>query len=785
MLAAVPVSGQTPDQLQKAADRCNSPLGSMIPECQTLKSAMPAAPALPRTSGALSLGDQSATVKESREPKEQPAAPPALVPGADAPSEFQRFAAMSVGSILPVFGASLFEKVPTTFAPLERVPVTADYVVGPGDEIVLRVWGQVNLNLELQADRAGAVFIPQVGNVTVSGLQFKQLPAFLKSELGRVFRNFDLSVSMGQLRSIQIFVMGQARRPGTYTVSSLSTLVNVLFASGGPTSQGSMRHIQLKRGGATVSEIDIYDLLLRGDKSKDVRLLPGDMVYIPTAGPQVAIAGSIRNPAVFELKDERTVDDLIQTAGGLASTADLKHLVLERINAGRQREVLDLSLNAVGRAVAVREADILRIQSISPRFDRAVTLRGNVANPGRFAWHEGMRLRDIIPDKESLVTRAYWTQRNKLGVVPPDEKEAPRAVAGVGPLESLPETKHNRLTSASAQETEISQAAAAADLAGSVPEINWSYAVIERQDPDKLTTQLVPFNLGKLILQNDATQNLELRSGDVVTIFSTSDIRVPMAQQNRYVRLEGEFNAAGVYLVRPGETLGQLIERSGGLTPQAYLFGSAFTRESTRQDQQGRLDQFLQEMEKELAQSSSARASAAATSEETQATNAQLSAEHRILDQMRSLKPTGRIVLNLDPHDNGLGKLMDLTLEDGDRFFVPVTTATVNVFGAVYNQNAFLHDPKLRVEDYLSEAGGFTRNADKKRVLIIRADGSVVPKRSAGPFTKTFEAARLNPGDSIAVPTEMFKVPFMRGLRDWTQVFSQLALGAAAINVLK
>jgi protein involved in polysaccharide export with SLBB domain len=149
------------------------------------------------------------------------------------------------------------------------------------------------------------------------------------------------------------------------------------------------------------------------------------------------------------------------------------------------------------------------------------------------------------------------------------------------------------------------------------------------------------------------------------------------------------------------------------------------------------------------------------------------------------LKPTGRIVLNLDPEDQGLEKLMALSLEDGDRYFVPVKVATVNVFGAVYNQNAFLHDPKLRVEDYLSEAGGLTRNADKKHLLIIRADGSVIPKRSSGPFTKAFEAARLNPGDSIAVPTEMFKVPFMRGLRDWTQVFSQLALGAAAINVLK
>ncbi len=289
--------GQTADQLQKAADYCNGPLGASSPECQAAPSNLGTVPARPGSPGMPPLTNPYSTNQPSA-PKELQAPlppPPALTPGADAPNEFQRFAAASVGRILPVFGASLFERVPTTFAPLERVPVTADYVIGPGDEIVLRVWGQVNLNLELVVDRAGAVYIPQAGNVSVSGVQFKQLSGFLKSELGRVFRNFDLNVSMGQLRSIQVFVIGQARRPGTYTVSSLSTLVNVLFASGGPTAQGSMRHIQLKRRDAVVSEIDLYDLLLKGDKSKDARLLPGDVVFIPTAGPQVAVSGSIRN----------------------------------------------------------------------------------------------------------------------------------------------------------------------------------------------------------------------------------------------------------------------------------------------------------------------------------------------------------------------------------------------------------------------------------------------------------------------------------------------------------
>jgi protein involved in polysaccharide export with SLBB domain len=752
------------------------------------------------------------TPRESQAP---PPPPPALTPNADVPNEFQRFAAASVGRILPVFGASLFERVPTTFAPLERVPVTADYVIGPGDEIVLRVWGQVNLNLELAVDRAGAVYIPQVGNVTVSGVQFKQLPGFLKSQLDRVFRNFDLSVSMGQLRSIQVFVIGQARRPGTYTVSSLSTLVNVLFSSGGPTAQGSMRHIQLRRADRVVSEIDLYDLLLKGDKSHDAPLLPGDVVFIPTVGPQVAIAGSIRNAAVFELKDEHTVGELLLLAGGLAPTADLKRSLLERINAGRKREVLELPLDAVGREVAIRDGDILNVRAISPRFERTVTLRGNVANPGRFAWHEGMRLRDIVPDKDSLITRFYWEQKNSLGFTPSEERTPrperagnsmttgsaaggtpvygigtkgestfPREPGSTDPADSARGTRTNDEASPVEEKAKPTEGVGTG-LAGLVPEINWSYAVIERQDPERLITQLFPFNLGKLVLENDAAQNLELLSGDVVTIFSTTDIGVPVAQENRYVRLEGEVNAPGIYLARPGETLGQLIQRAGGLTGQAYLYGAVFTRESTRREQQKRLDQFVTEMERDLEQTAGQRTNLGSTADETQALAGQVQAERRTLEQLRVLQATGRIVLDFDPNGANAEKLMRLTLENGDRFKVPARPATVNVLGEVYNQNAFLQEPRLRVADYLRGAGGLKRSADKAHVFIIRADGSVLPKRSAGPFTKTFEAERLNPGDSIVVPEEILKVPFIRNLRNWTQVLADLGLGAAAINVLK
>lgn len=744
---------------------CAGPLAALLPDCQ--KAA--AAPSDESSGGLLRRAPAGKVPPVLHMPaKPSAAGPPASreappEPPAQPATEFQRFAATSVGEILPLFGAALFEHVPTTFAPLDRVPVTADYVIGPGDEILLRAWGQVNLDLELTVDRVGAVFIPQVGNVPVAGLQYQQLSAFLRSRLERVLRNFDLNVAMGQLRSVEIFVVGQVRRPGTYTVSSLSTLVNALFASGGPSAQGSMRRIQLKRQGQLAAEFDLYDLLLKGDKSKDQRLLPGDVVYVPPAGPQVAVAGSVKNAAIYELNGENTAAEILQLAGGISAIADGQRATLERIRDRSALETLEFRLDESGLATAVREGDVLRVLPISPRFANAVTLRGNVANPGRFAWREGMRLRDIIPNKQALVTRDYWTRRNALGFVP-QETAAPSSPAAPSPdaARKLPRTT----------------------IETAVPDINWSYAVVERQNPRDLSADLIAFHPGKLVLEGDDSQNLPLRPGDVVTIFSQADIRVAAAQQTRMVRLEGEFASAGVYAVRPGETLGQLVQRAGGLTPQAYLYGAELLRESTRIDQQRRLDQFTRELEAEVEHTATLRTATASNADETAAIATKLESQRRFVDRLRDVKATGRIVLDLEPGDSSVAKLMDVALEDGDRFVVPPRAATINVLGAVYNQNSFLYEPGLRIADYLRNAGGPTRNADTSHTFVIRADGRVVPKRG-GVFKPSFETARLNPGDSVVVPEQVFKGSFLRGLRDWTQVFSQLALGAAAINVLK
>jgi protein involved in polysaccharide export with SLBB domain len=790
-----------------------------------------------------------------------------------APTDFQLLVRGSLGTLLPVYGDSLFRQVPSTFAPLREVNVTPDYLLGPGDQLIIRIWGQVNFNAQLTVDRTGSIYLPQIGEIHVAGLPYAQVNQHIHDAVGHIYKSFDLSVEMGQLRSIQVFVVGQARRPGTYTLSSLSTLVTALFATGGPSVQGSLRDIQLRRHGQTISHFDLYDLLIFGDMSKDAQLLPGDVIYIPPVGGQIAISGDVHNPAIYELKGMTTVEESLRFAGGLSATASLLRSSLERLDAQKNRSVLDISLQGAGLATPVQQADILRVLPISPQFQNTVTLRGNVAETGRFAWHPGMKLSDIIPDSQSLMTRDYWERRNQLGVPGPEFKPEygnnpdyysrdlngyqtgtaqydangvpiyngqsatnvsqgqqangsrtgatafgqsssqpanqaagqnndPNCIPDAGTISQ--QNQYGQTPGSSVQGTnsqngqpctspgsrslaDETQASAgnlprpALTVALPVPEIDWSYAVIERMNPQTLTTSLVPFNPGKLVLDHDSGQNLALEPGDVVTLFSQADIKVPQAQRTKFVRLEGEFKQAGIYTVLPGETLRQLVERAGGLTPDAYLFGSNFTRESTRILQQLRLNDYLQNLELEID-----RATISASASVGNVDPAATAASRSLVARFRAIRATGRVVLSIPQNAMEIADLPNIQLEDGDRFVVPSKPSTVNVVGAVYDQNSFLFRNSREVRSYLRLAGGPTKSADGGDSFIIQADGSVVSRHSRkGVFGNTFATMRLNAGDTVVIPE---KVPRPSGLRNfisYTQIFSSLALGAAAIAVLQ
>jgi protein involved in polysaccharide export with SLBB domain len=839
-------SDQTDLGLQQGQSQsvdCTDPTMASSPQCAQTRGGGLAPGNVPNLGAARSetLSSQPGhVVTYSDESRRQGAGNPRFEPQPLLPeplTEFQQFIASTTGEVLPVYGANLFQSVPSTFAPLENTPVPPDYVLGPDDELRIRVWGQVNFNANLRVDRAGDVFLPQIGQVHVAGLRFNELQQHIHDAVGRVYRNFQLQVDVGQIRSIQVYVTGEARRPGVYTVSSLATLIDALFSSGGPSVQGSMRRIDLRRNSQVVTTLDLYALLVSGDKSKDTKLLSGDVIYIPPVGPQVALIGSVRRPAIYELLQGDTVDRLLHDAGGVTALASQARASLERTVEHSGRAAMEVRLDAAGLATPLEDGDIVHVLSLVSKFQKTVTLRGNTANPGRFAWHDGMRLSDLIPDRNSLLTRDYWWKRAELGlpapefqpeqVMPTSRQSAntqqnantqqganPQASADTNyPAYPVPAEQSQKSDAQSGVATNTVQRSAAmrggqsalgeqdADMNEpltpppsrrtvvrlSVPEIDWSYAVIERIDPNTLQTTLVPFDLGKLVNDHDTSQDLALQPGDVVTVFSQSDIHVPIAEQTTFIRLEGEFTHAGTYSVHPGETLRSVVERAGGLTPNAYLYGSVFTRESTRILQQRRIDESVHEMMLQMQRGNLAlAASPVSNAQDLASVNAAQTSERALFAQLQQIRANGRIVFQFTPESQGAASVPDMKLENGDTFLVPSVPSTVNVLGAVFNQNSFVYRPRAEVRSFLDLAGGPNSNADRKRMFVVRANGAVLSRtvvKSA--WTDAFFHLKLYPGDTIIVPEKTIKPSALRGVLDWTEIFSQLAFGAAAINVLR
>jgi protein involved in polysaccharide export with SLBB domain len=316
----------------------------------------------------------------------------------------------------------------------------------------------------------------------------------------------------------------------------------------------------------------------------------------------------------------------------------------------------------------------------------------------------------------------------------------------------------------------------------SLKEVNWDHAVIERVRRDDLATSLVPFNLGKAVIQGDPQHNLLLQPGDVITIFSKEDLQVPAQRQTKYIKLEGEFASPGVYQAEPGETLRQLVTRVGGFSQGAYPFGSEFTRVSTRAAQEIRYQETLSRLERESEGDAAARARSASP-EEAQTLPAQQAARRALFARLRELKPSGRIVLEL-PESAKLADLPDVALEDGDRFYLPPVPSMVNVFGAVFSESSFLYRPEKRTLDYLTLAGGTTKRADTSQIFILKADGSVAGSGRSW-FGARSVSSNVMPGDSIVVPEDFDRTTWVKDLRDFSQIFYQFGLGAAAIKVLR
>jgi protein involved in polysaccharide export with SLBB domain len=764
-----------------------------------------------------------------------PGVPPIVLAGLTAEQAMQRLnsePALSEftleATLLPVelelkpFGYDLFSTVPTTFAPATDIPVPAEYVVGPGDTFELQLIGERGGRYSLTVGRDGVVDFPELGPIAVAGMRFAAAKAMLEQRVSEQMIGLRASVSMGALRSIQVFVLGEAERPGSYTVSGLSTITNALFASGGVKPIGSLRNIELKRSGQVVTGFDLYDLLLNGDTSHDARLLPGDVIFIPPVGTTVAISGEVQRQAIYELHEGAAASEILYLSGGLTPQADPRTARLERIDERRNRTVMDLDLTTPqGRAMRLQTGDVIRIQAIRESIEGAVSLLGHVHRAGSVQYRPGMRLTDLVGSLDELqpladlhyvlilretgptrkvsavsadLAAAFADPASSANVLlqPRDQahvfdlatsrdrviapilddldrqssRDAPLQVVGVGghvkvpgqyPLE--PGMTVSNLVRAGGG---LDQGAygGSAELA--------RYEVIEGE---RRQVELIVIDMPRL-LAGDPAADVALRPFDYLVIQE-----VPLWGEQETVTVEGEFRFPGTYPIRRGETLKSVIDRAGGLTSFAFPEGSIFLREDLKERERRQLEALSKRLQADLATLALQSAEGGDVSGASQG----LAVGRQLLNQLQTTEPVGRLVIELPQVLAAqAGDALDVVLRDGDRLLVPKQSQEVTVLGEVQNGTSHFYRDGVGRDEYISLSGGLTSRADKGRIYVVRANGSVVANQSSGWFSRG--SVGMHPGDTVVVPLEADRI---RPLTLWTAVTTiiyNLAISVAAIN---
>jgi protein involved in polysaccharide export with SLBB domain len=740
------------------------------------------------------------------------------------------------------YGYSFFYQPPASFLPVQAVPVGPDYVIGPGDTIRVIIWGSVQGEYNLTVDRNGQVEIPKVGVVHVSSMTFKQLRQVMDREFARQYNNFQMSVTLDNLRTIQVYVVGQARFPGSYAVSSLSTLVSALFAAGGPGKSGSLRDIQVRRGGKVITHFDMYDFLLRGDKRRDIRLQSEDVIFIPPIGPMVAIGtpktdieigaalktlarvtlqaedsqpgysqgqqsypqaqqgysqatktpelswkkqedmrimepnkeeprvGRIKPPAdnwldqetidkekefekrygislteavtklatskgldlggpvkvqgIYELKNEKNLRELLALAGGLGDTAFKGRVQVLRVEGRQSMVLLDEDL---GKVISQRESfrlvdgDLVEIFGVPEMVENKVAIAGAVKNPGEFGFRDNMRVKDLIGYAGGILQQADKSQAE-------------------------------------------------------ITRVN-----ITTQGPE--TTRFYFRLFGAL--NNLPQDNVVLKPNDYLFIRT-----VPNWDIYKTVQIAGEVKSPGTYSIQKGELLSSVLARTGGFTAGAYLLGGVLIRESTKVLQKQQLNAAIDRLQARVLATAGEKATVAIDSEEAKSAESASKQQQMLITALRKVEPLGRVVIQLDDPERLRGTPNDITLQEGDRLIVPLAPGTVNVVGAVFAPTALVYSPYRTVKEYLTMAGGTTEIAEDKEIYVIKANGAAVSRKGFSWLKASWDGTkygyhpggisslRLDPGDTIVVPEQLERIPWLKNLKDIASILGGIALTA-------
>jgi polysaccharide biosynthesis/export protein len=718
---------------------------------------------------------------------------------------------------LKPYGYDFFSR---NLASNNNVPVPAEYAVGPGDSIEVQLIGNTKGRYTLVVDREGRLKFPELGPITVGGLRFDAMRTMLEKRVNEQMIGTQVSIGIGKLRSISVSIVGEAMRPGSYVVSGLSTITSAVYASGGVKKIGSLRNIELKRAGYTVSKLDLYDFLLKGDTRADVRLQPGDVILVPLVGATVGLSGEVRRPAIYELKNETCAADVLKLAGGLTPKADGVLATLERIN--EQRKMVTLSVNLMdkaGQARPLQAGDMLRVPSVRPVLEESVTLAGNVYRQGEFQFTSGMRLSDVISSMDELMPnsdRRYLLIRREL---PPDRRVSvfsadlesalarpasaanfelsPRDRIHVFDLETgrdriiMPLMRELRMQSQIDEPTrevtvggkikipgtypfesgmrisDLLRAGGSLDEAAYGAKAELTRYVVD--NGEKRISNLLDIDL-RAALAGDAKANVPLQPFDYLMIKE-----LPLWATQEVVEIRGEVRFPGRYPIARGETFRSVLERAGGLTDFAFAAGSVFTRKELQERERKQLEALATRLQNDLTQL------ALIGAKESKSSSEALAVGQSLLANLRSTQAVGRLVIDVNKSAQAMpGSELDIVLKDGDRLLVPRLSQEVTVIGEVQSATSHLYRRYLSRDDYINMSGGYTPRAAEDGVYIVRADGSVLT--GSGKTWFLGGGIEIQPGDTIVAPLDTDRVPTLSTITAVSTVIYNLAIAVAAVS---
>jgi protein involved in polysaccharide export with SLBB domain len=719
---------------------------------------------------------------------------------------------------LKPFGYELFVPEEGSLTPPQSGPVPPDYVLGPGDMVRVQLFGNVNGEYEFEVSRDGILNLPELGPVTVAGIPFSEFRRDLTERVSEMLIGTQASVTMGPLRTIRVFVLGDVNRPGSYIVPGLGTISSALYRSGGISEVGSLRNVQLKRSGQVITTLDLYELLLAGDNSSDLRLQPGDVIFVPPVGDTVGVSGAVRRPAIYELRGNTTAEAVVRLAGGLVPEAFAGGARLERIGDRRERRVLAVDLaSPAGAATNVSNGDTLIVPEVLAELENAVTLSGHVQRPGPYQWFPGMRLTDLITSPLELkpgvddgyvlvkrerirgepievfsadvgaalrdpaspqnielgardIVHVFSLSFGRQRVVKPLLEELQRQATFEQPFQRVEIVGNVRAPGTYPLEPGMrvrDLIRAGGNLAEEAFTLTAELTRYTVEDGSLRQAEVVDVSLDQ-ILRGDEVANFELRPHDHLSI-----TQIPEWQTDWSVSLDGEVRFPGEYRIRRGENLASVLERAGGLTDAAFPEGAVFLRESLKEREREQVDLLARRLESDLV-------SLSLQSVDTSGSET-LQTGQALLKQLRNYEPVGRLVIDINTlQREGINAAEILELRDGDQLLVPQRSQVVTVIGEAQQNTSHLFQSGLSRDDYIELSGGLTRRADKKLIYVVKASGAVVTGGRSR-WLGSGKEVSISPGDTIVIPLDTDRI---RPLTFWTNVTQILYQGAIAVAAI-